>query len=93
MVFGDESLAAAGGVGDASEEEAPEDGEDARTLPYATGRRFRSWRWAVNCSSTCRHDTEDFEGPPSLLRLTKYFFQKKGGDPPAMAVPGGAARP
>ena len=27
-----------------------------------------------------RGDTEDFEGPPSVLRLMKYFLQT-GGDP------------
>ena len=63
------------------EAEVPEDGEDARTLPAevdATGRHH--WRSAVNCSSTCGHDTEDFEGLPSVLRPVKYFLQT-GGDP------------
>ena len=81
--IGEESLAAAGLAGDASEKEVPEDGGDVRTLPVevdATGRRCQSWRSAVKCSSTYGHDIENFEGLPSVLRLIEYFLQI-GGDP------------
>ena len=80
--LGEESLAAAGRAGDALEKEVPEDGEDARTLPVKVGRNGAPLpvvAFGRHCSSTRGHDTEDFEGPPSVLRLTKYFLQNGGG--------------
>ena len=76
------ALILCGETGGALEKEVPEDGDDARTLPLevdVSGRRCWSWRSAVNCSSTYGQGAEDFEGPPSVLRL-KYFLQH-GGDP------------
>ena len=80
--FEEEPPAAAEGTGDASEKEVPEDRDDAGTFPVevdAAGRRFWTWRSAVNFS-THGHVTDDFQGFALVLRLTKYFLQN-GGDP------------
>ena len=76
--LGEERSAAPNETGGALEKEAPEDGDDARTLPVdvdTTGRRFRSWPSAVNFSSTYEHDADDFDAPFPVLRLMKYSPQ------------------